>query len=51
MMAKKELTIGKYRGMQQITDDLGVFTMVALDHQESLRQAMNPADPDSVPSV
>jgi tagatose 1,6-diphosphate aldolase len=48
-MAKKELTVGKYRGMQQITDNVGVFTMVALDHQESLRQAMNPADPDGVP--
>jgi tagatose 1,6-diphosphate aldolase len=48
-MTKKELTIGKTRGMQQITDDMGVFTMVALDHQESLRHAMNPADPDSVP--
>ncbi len=48
-MAKKELTIGKCRGMQQITDDMGVFTMVALDHQESMRQAMDPADPDSVP--
>jgi tagatose-1,6-bisphosphate aldolase len=48
-MTKKEITIGKYRGMQQITDDRGVFTMVALDHQESLRHAMNPADPDSVP--
>jgi tagatose 1,6-diphosphate aldolase len=48
-MAKAELTIGKTRGLQQITDDLGVFTMVALDHQESLRRAMKPADPDSVP--
>ena len=48
-MAKKELTIGKYRGLQQITDDAGVFTMVALDHQESLREGINPANPDSVP--
>lgn len=48
-MAKKELTIGKYRGMQQIADDAGVFTMVALDHQESFRKGINPADPDNVP--
>jgi tagatose 1,6-diphosphate aldolase len=48
-MEQRELTVGKYRGMQQITDDAGIFSMVALDHQESLREGLNPADPDHVP--
>ncbi|MEW5957353.1 MAG: tagatose 1,6-diphosphate aldolase [Chloroflexota bacterium] len=48
-MTKKELTIGKFRGMQQISTGRGLFTMVALDHQESFRKGINPAAPDSVP--
>jgi tagatose 1,6-diphosphate aldolase len=45
---KQELTIGKYRGLQQISDDQHVFTIVALDHRGSLKRALNPADPGSV---
>lgn len=48
-MVKKELTIGKFRGIQQISTERGLFTMVALDHQESFREGINPAAPDSVP--
>lgn len=47
-MAKIELTIGKYRGMQQISTGRGMFTMLALDHQESFRTGLNSAAPDSV---
>ncbi len=46
---KKELTIGKFRGMQQISTERGLLTMTALDHQEALRESINPADPDNVP--
>lgn len=45
---KRELSIGKYRGLQQISDDQNVFTIVALDHRGSLKKALNPGDPDSI---
>lgn len=48
-MGKRELSIGKFRGMQEISTERGLFTMVALDHQESFRKALNAAAPDSVP--
>ena len=48
-MAKIELTIGKFRGLQQTSTERGMFTMLALDHQESFRKGINSAAPDSVP--
>ncbi len=45
---KKQLSIGKLRGLQQISNDDNVFTIVALDHRGSLKRAMNPASPDEV---
>ena len=45
---KKDLSIGKLRGLQQISTDNYVFTIVALDHRASLKRAMNPANPDVV---
>lgn len=45
---KKELSIGKFRGFQQISTPENIFTIVALDHRGSLKRAMNPDDPDSV---
>jgi hypothetical protein len=38
----KPITIGKYRGLQQITSGRGTFTALALDHRQNLRKA-NPA--------
>lgn len=38
----KSITIGKYRGLQQITSARGTFTALALDHRQNLRKA-NPA--------
>ena len=38
----KSLTIGKFRGLQQITSARGTFTALALDHRQNLRKA-NPA--------
>lgn len=48
-MSKKEMTIGKFRGMQQIATGRGLFTMLALDHQESFRKGLDATAPDSVP--
>ncbi len=48
-MAKKELTIGKFRGLQQTSTERSMFTMLALDHQESFRKGINSTVPDSVP--
>ncbi len=48
-MTKKELTIGKFRGIQQISTERGLFTMLALDHQESFRKGINADAPNSVP--
>jgi tagatose-1,6-bisphosphate aldolase len=38
----KPLTIGKFRGLQQISSKRGTFTCLALDHRQNLRKA-NPA--------
>lgn len=38
----KSISIGKYRGLQQIASGRGTFTALALDHRQNLRKA-NPA--------
>ena len=38
----KPITIGKLRGLQQISSKRGTFTVLALDHRQNLRKA-NPA--------
>src|SRR5215203_3623768 len=38
----KPITIGKLRGLQQISSERGTFTCLALDHRQNLRKA-NPA--------
>jgi len=38
----KNISIGKYRGLQQISSQRGTFTALALDHRQNLRKA-NPA--------
>jgi tagatose-1,6-bisphosphate aldolase len=38
----KTISIGKLRGLQQISSDRGTFTVPALDHHQNLRKA-NPA--------
>ncbi|HEX9838788.1 MAG TPA: hypothetical protein VGA72_05550, partial [Anaerolineales bacterium] len=35
----KPISIGKLRGLQQITSDRGTFTALALDHRQNLRKA------------
>ena len=42
------LTLGKLRGLQQISDAHGIFAMCAIDHRESRQRLINPAHPSQV---
>ena len=44
----KRLSIGKIRGLQQIANPDGVFTMCAMDHRGSLRSMINAEHPEEV---
>jgi tagatose 1,6-diphosphate aldolase len=42
------LTVGKIRGLQEISTDRGIFTMTAMDQRGSLAELMAPGKADSV---
>ncbi len=42
------LTLGQWRGLQAVSTPRGVFTILALDHRDSLRALLNPGAPGSV---
>ena len=42
------ITIGKFRGLQQCSTARGAIAILALDHRNNLRNALNPADPAAV---
>lgn len=44
----RALTLGKLRGLQEISNAQGLFTITALDHRGSLAKALNPEQPNSV---
>ena len=44
----KKLSIGKIRGLQQIANPDGIFTMCAMDHRGSLRSMINKESPEEV---
>ena len=44
-----KLSLGKIRGLQEIANDRDRLTITALDHRGSLRRALRPNDPKSVP--
>ena len=44
----KTTTIGKFRGLQQCSTDRFAISVLALDHRNNLRHALNPEDPASV---
>jgi tagatose-1,6-bisphosphate aldolase len=44
----RNLSIGKLRGLQQLSDGRGIFAMCAMDHRGSLRRMLNPAAPGQV---
>lgn len=43
-----ELSIGKWRRLQQLATPAGTFTVLALDHRGNLRRVLNPDNPESV---
>ncbi len=45
----EKLSPGKIRGLRATATEAGRFNILALDHRGSLRKAMNPDSPDSVP--
>jgi tagatose 1,6-diphosphate aldolase len=47
-MSKKILSIGKYRALQRASTDDGLFTILAIDHQDALRRAMQAKSPESL---
>lgn len=42
------LTVGKLRRIQQCATPDGFFVIMALDHRNNLRRALNPSNPDNV---
>ncbi|TLZ66901.1 MAG: tagatose 1,6-diphosphate aldolase [Methanobacteriota archaeon] len=44
-MAWVRISIGKLRGLQQISDDTGRFTMIAMDQRGSLQKMLHPENP------
>ena len=42
------LSLGRIRGLQELANASGLFTITALDHRGSLRKSINPDDPKSV---
>ncbi|UCF38783.1 MAG: tagatose 1,6-diphosphate aldolase [Acidobacteriota bacterium] len=44
----RELTVGKLRGLQRCSTERKAFAVLALDHRNNLRRALNPEDPAQV---
>ncbi len=44
----KKITVGKLRGLQQITSPNGIFTICAMDHRGSLQRMINRKNPEAV---
>ena len=44
----RQLSIGKMRGLQQISNTHGFFTMTALDHRGSMQRMIAPKSPEAV---
>ena len=45
---RRNLSIGKLRGLQQLADPIGILTVCAMDHRASLQRALNSENPDAV---
>jgi len=44
----RTLSVGKIRGLQQITTDAGTFIIAAIDHRGSIRTMISPHEPETV---
>lgn len=47
----REIKIGKFRGLSQVSSSTGILSILALDHRNNLRKALNPKNPSSVPDA
>lgn len=45
-----ELSAGKVRGLTAAANRHGIFTILAVDHRDSMRVVIDPADPDGLPA-
>jgi tagatose 1,6-diphosphate aldolase len=45
---KRELTVGKIRGLRQCSDARATLSLLALDHRNNLRKVLRPEAPESV---
>src|SRR5947208_14950769 len=43
------ISVGKLRGLQQISDDTGRFTMIAMDQRGSLQKMLHRENPKAAP--
>ncbi len=48
-MRATQLTVGRVRGLQQLADERGLFTILGLDQRSSLRAMLGPTAPAAVP--
>jgi tagatose 1,6-diphosphate aldolase len=46
-MTAMRISVGKLRGLQQIADDTGRFTMIAMDQRGSLQKMLHPENPNA----
>jgi tagatose-1,6-bisphosphate aldolase len=44
----KRFTIGKLLGLQQISDETGIFAMCAMDHRGSMQRMISGAETEKV---
>ena len=47
-MKTNSLSLGEYSRLKRSSTNLSVFNIVALDHQDSLKRALNPSNPSAV---
>jgi tagatose 1,6-diphosphate aldolase len=47
-MLQESLPVGKYRALQRCSTSGGVFAILAIDHQDALKRALQPGNPTSV---
>ncbi len=49
-MSRQTLTQGKIRGLDTTSSPEGIFTVLAIDHRNSLRVIPDPEDPSGIPA-
>lgn len=49
-MIRPRLSPGKIRGLSATSSPGGIFTILAIDHRDSMRVVLDPADPQGIPA-